>query len=75
MKEYFRKIFVILFTFFFTFSVYSLSINNPEYDLYNSLEDKNINGLGTINCSDFVLNMVTEQMTSYYIDFNITQFA
>ena len=39
------------------------------------IEDKNINGLGTINCSDFVLNMVTEQMTSYYIDFNITQFA
>ena len=44
-------------------------------ELQNSLEDKNINGLGTINCSDFVLNMVTEQMTSYYIDFNITQFA
>ena len=44
-------------------------------ELQNSLEDKNINGLGTINCSDFVLNMVSEQMTSYYIDFNITQFA
>lgn len=44
-------------------------------ELQNSLEDKNINGLGTINCSDFVLNLVSEQMTNYYIDFNITQFA
>lgn len=44
MKEYFRKIFIILFTFFFTFSVYSLTIDNPEYDLYKKLEDKsNVN--------------------------------
>lgn len=43
-------------------------------ELQESLQGKKINGLGTIQSGDFSLNMVTEQMTCYYLDFWITQF-
>lgn len=43
-------------------------------ELQESLSGKEINGLGTIQTGDFQLDLVTEQMTSYYIDFFITDF-
>lgn len=66
MKEYFRKIFVILFAFFFTFSVYSLTIDNPEYDLYKSLEDKS-----NVNVVPLEKLLVYENVSRNYFNRNL----
>ena len=44
-------------------------------EIENSLSGKNINGLGRLQAGDINLSMITEQMTSYYIDFYLTAFA
>ena len=43
-------------------------------ELENSLSGKNVNGLGVINAGSFEAEMITEQMTCYSIDFEITNF-
>lgn len=44
-------------------------------EIENSLSNKNINGLGKLQAGDIAVNMITEQMTSYYIDFYLTAFV
>lgn len=43
-------------------------------EIENSLSGKNINGLGKLQAGDIAINMITEQMTTYYIDFYLTAF-
>ncbi len=66
MKKHFRKIYIILFTFFFSFSVYSLTIDNPEYDLYNSLEDKS-----DVNVAPLEKLLVYENVSRNYFNRNL----
>lgn len=43
-------------------------------EIENSLNGKNINGLGTLKSGDIDLNSVTQQMTCYTLNFYLTDF-
>ena len=43
--------------------------------IQESLRDKKINGLGTLRGGDFVLNNLTEDMSCYVMEFNITNYV
>ena len=43
-------------------------------EVQRSLENKNINGLGTIRGSGFSVNFFTEEISAYIMNFKITQF-
>lgn len=43
-------------------------------EIEQSLSGKNINGLGKLEAGDISISMITEQMTSYYVDFYLTAF-
>lgn len=42
-------------------------------EIQKSLNGKEINGLGKINCDNFYINFLTEEMSAYAMDFTITQ--
>lgn len=44
-------------------------------EIQNSLEGKNINGLGTLRSGDITLSGITQQMTCYTLEFFITDFS
>lgn len=44
-------------------------------EIQNSLEGKKLNGLGVLKSGDITLNSVTQQMTSYTLEYFITDFS
>ena len=44
-------------------------------EIQSSLDNKTINGLGKIECGDFDLNLLTEEMSVYRMFFRITDYA
>ena len=43
-------------------------------EIQKSLENKNINGLGTIRGSGFSVNFFTEEISAFIMNFKISQF-
>ena len=44
-------------------------------EIQRSLENKNINGLGTIRGSGFSVNFYTEEISAFTMDYTISQFT